>query len=359
MKVYGFGIAGAGLISRFHAQAIKSLPNARLVAVASRTEKRARPVAEEFASDCEPSYEKLVSRPDIDVLTVCTPSGAHAEVAILAASAGKHVMVEKPLETTLERADLIRDACRKAGVKLAVVFQSRFSHASSLLRKAIEEGRLGRITLADAYVKWWRSQEYYDTGVWKGTRSLDGGGSLMNQSIHAIDLLQWFAGPVKAVSAFSGLLAHDRIEVEDTAVAALEFESGALGVVEGTTAAYPGFLKRIEISGEKGTVIMEEEDILTWKFREERPEDDRVRKEFASRKSSGGGAAEPGAISVEGHIKQFADFIEAIEEDRPPLVDGVEGRKAVEIVLAIYQSAKTGKRVTLPLRTKKRGSKIL
>jgi len=350
MKTYNFGIAGAGLISRFHAKAIKSISNARLVAVASRTEEKAKAVAKEFGAEHIAGYDDLAKHPEIDIITVCTPSGAHMDVAVAAARAGKHIIVEKPLEVTLERCDRIINACKASGVKLAVMFQSRFFRGSSLLKKAIEQGRFGQLTVASAYVKWWRSQEYYDTGQWKGTWALDGGGALMNQSIHAIDLLQWFAGPVKSVSAYTGTLAHKGIEVEDTAVAALEFENGALGVIEGATSVFPGFLKRIEISGERGTVILEEEDIKTWKFAREFPEDEEIRKEFAGRKSGPGGAADPGAISFEGHKKQFSDFLEAIEENRRPLVDGEEGRKAVEIILAVYRSSQTGQKVNLPFR---------
>jgi predicted dehydrogenase len=170
----------------------------------------------------------------------------------------------------------------------------------------------------------------------------------MNQSIHAIDLLQWFMGPVKSIQAFCDILAHKRIEVEDVAVAALRFENGALGVIEGSTAVYPGLLKKVEISGNKGTVIVEDEDIIRWEFEDELPEDTEIREKFASKRSGGGGAADPSAISHENHRRQIVDMINAIEEDRKPLVDGHEGRKAVEIILGIYKSSQEGKMVSLP-----------
>ena len=350
MEFCNFGIAGAGLIAKFHARAIKAIPGARLIAIASRTESRAKALAAEFAVEAVRGYEALIAREDIDVVTVCTPSGAHTEVAIAAAKAGKNVIVEKPLEITLEKCDRIIEACRKNRVKLGVIFQSRFFDASRIVKNAVEDGRFGRLTMADAYVKWWRSQEYYDKGQWKGTWALDGGGALMNQSIHAVDLLLWLVGPIKKVAAYVKTLAHKGIEVEDTAVAAIEFENGALGVIEGATSAFPGFLKRIEISGDKGTAVLEEEDIVSWMFDVDRPEDEKIRKDFSRKRSGAGGAADPAAIGVEGHTRQFEDFIRAIRENRTPAVSGEEGRKAVELVLAIYRSSQIGKCVELPLR---------
>jgi predicted dehydrogenase len=203
--------------------------------------------------------------------------------------------------------------------------------------------------LGDAYIKWYRSQEYYDSGGWRGTWDLDGGGALMNQSIHAIDLLQYFMGPVKSVQAFTDTLAHERIEVEDAAVAALRFENGALGVIEGTTAAYPGMLKKTEISGTKGTVVLAEEDIVTWEFDPELPEDAEIREKFAQRTDTGGGASDPRAINHANHRRQMENLINGLESDASHLVDGREGRKAVEIILAIYQSSREGRPVELPL----------
>ena len=349
MKKYGFGIIGCGMIADFHARAIAELPNARLAAVSSRSEENARRVAD--AHDCawHTDHKELVRREDVDIITICSPSGAHMEYALDAAAAGKHVVVEKPLEVTLERCDRIIAGCAKAGVQLVTIFPSRFQSVNQLVKKTVDGGRLGRITLGDAYIKWWRTQAYYDSGGWRGTWELDGGGSLMNQSIHAIDLLQWLMGEVDTVVGLTGTLVHERIEVEDTAVAALRFKSGALGVIEGTTSVYPGFFKRLEISGDKGTIATEEEDIARWEFADERPEDARIREDFSSKTSTGGGASDPKAISHEGHLHQFADLMSALNEGRPPLIDGREGRKAVEIILAIYKSNKEGKAVRLPL----------
>ncbi len=199
-------------------------------------------------------------------MTICSPSGAHLDPALAAAKAGKHVVVEKPLEITTARCDEIIQATDAAGVKLGVTFQSRFHQASQLLKQAMVEGRFGTVTLGDAYVKWFRSQQYYDSGAWRGTWKLDGGGALMNQAIHSVDLLLWLMGDVVEVHARTATMTHQRIEVEDVAVATLQFRSGALGVIEATTTAYPGSLKRIEICGSGGMAVLEEEDLKQWQF---------------------------------------------------------------------------------------------
>jgi len=351
MKNYGFGIIGCGMIAGFHSKAISELPNARIVAVSSRSEENARKVAEPCCAEIHTDYSDLLSRDDVDIVCICSPSGAHLEPAVAAAKAGKHVVVEKPLEITLERCDQIIAACKEAGVQLVTIFPSRFTDASQLLRKAMDGGRFGRLTLGDAYIKWWRSQEYYDSGGWRGTWELDGGGALMNQSIHAIDLLQWMMGPVDSIVAFTDTLSHERIEVEDTAVVALKFKSGALGVIEGTTSVYPGFLKRIEISGTTGSIVMEEEDITKWEFTEMTSDDEKIQKEFMGKTSTGGGAADPSAIGHEMHRRQLADLLDALDSGRSPLIDGSEGRKAVEIILGVYESSKTGRAVKLPLKS--------
>jgi len=272
------------------------------------------------------------------------------EPAVQAAKAGKHVIVEKPLEITLRRCDRIIDACDRQGVRLATIFPSRFHDSSRTLKAAVDAERFGRLTLGDAYVKWYRSQAYYDSGAWRGTWELDGGGALMNQAIHNIDLLQWLMGPVAEVQAQTALLAHDRIAVEDTAVAALRFTNGALGVIEATTSVYPGYLKRLEIHGNAGSAAMEEEDIVRWDFAKKQKRDEAIQAAMQRSKSTGGGAADPKAIGHHGHTRQFQDFVDALKKDRPLAVDGREGRKAVEIILAIYKSAETGKAVKLPLQ---------
>ena len=350
MKTYGFGIIGCGMVAAVHAAAITELEHGELVAVSSRNSANLRRLVDEYHVDGYSEYREMLKRDDLDIVCVCTPSGVHLEAAAATAEARKHVIVEKPLEITLERCDQIIQACDEAGVRLCAVFNSRFAEGSQLLKNTINSGRFGTLTLGSAYIKWYRPQAYYDCSGWRGTWTLDGGGALMNQSIHAIDLLQYIMGPVEAVQAFTGTLAHERIEVEDVAVSALRFENGALGTIEGATAVYPGFLKRIEISGSNGTVILEEEDITMWKFDPEFPEDSEIRRKYAKRQSGDGGAADPRAIKHTNHRRQMADLIHSIETGTPHLVDGREARKAVEIILAIYQSSREGRVVHLPLQ---------
>ncbi|HER23545.1 MAG TPA: Gfo/Idh/MocA family oxidoreductase [Candidatus Atribacteria bacterium] len=346
---YGFGIIGLGLIADFHARAIQEMQGGKLVACFSRHQEKAEKFAKKYQCQGYSSLEQFLSHPGLDIVNICTPSGAHLEPALIAAAAGKHLIVEKPLEITLSRCDKIIRACEENGVKLTGIFESRFFKLTSVIKKAVDQGRFGQMVLCDAYIKWYRSQDYYRKGRWRGTWKLDGGGALMNQSIHAIDLLHYFAGEVEEIQAFTETIGHQGIEVEDNAVALLRFKSGALGVIEGSTSVYPGFLKRIELSGIEGSVIMEEEDLKVWRFKNELPEDKEIRNQFFSQTKSGGGASDPGTIDFCGHQYQFENMVEAIKNNKEPLVNGYEARKAVEIILGIYKSAREGKKVKLPL----------
>ena len=338
-----YGIIGTGMIAEHQAKALAGVKNAQVRAVLSRNPERAEKFAADFGCKACTSMEEFLA--EVDVVSICTPAGMHLEPALTAIAAGKHLMVEKPLEITLARGMEIVEAAEKKGVKLGGIFQSRFYESSRIIKKALEDERFGRLVMGDAYVKWFRSQEYYDRFDWKGTFEFDGGGTLMNQSIHAIDLLQWFMGPVNSVQARCSILGHSGIEVEDTAAAVLEFENGALGVIEGSTAVYPGFLKRIEISGTQGTAVLEEEDLKTWSFVSETEDDKAIRNRCASQTSSGGGASDPAAISTLGHQLQFEDFTRAVFEDTKPCINGIESLKSVAIIEAIYASGKTGKMV--------------
>lgn len=344
----GFGIVGCGMIAAFHVRAIQDLPDAKVVALHTSNRANAQKIADQVGG-CAiyTDYAEFLKHPGLQIVNICTPSGAHLDPAVAAAAAGKHVVVEKPLEITLERCDAIIAACERAGVKLCTIFPSRFSPANIALKQAIDAGKFGRLTLGDAYVKWWRTQEYYDNGGWRGTWKLDGGGAYMNQAIHNVDLLNWLMGEVTEVSGFTGTLAHERIEVEDTGVAVVRFKNGALGVIEATTSAWPGMLKKTEIHGTQGSAIVEQDDVLLWKFDPETPEDQHTRDRFAQKIGGGGGASDPKAISYQGHLRQLEDFVQAIQTGSKPLVDGAEGRKSVEIILAIYESSKTGQRVKL------------
>ncbi|MCH8921745.1 MAG: Gfo/Idh/MocA family oxidoreductase [Planctomycetes bacterium] len=347
----GFGIIGCGMISRFHAKAISDIRGAKLIACFDSFPKAADRFGEETGCRVYRDLKKMLADADVNIVTIGTPSGAHAEPAIAAARAGKHVIVEKPLEITLRRCDRIIAECEKNKVKLSTIFPSRF-HASSVeMKKAIDAGRFGRLTVADAYVKWFRTQQYYDSGAWRGTWELDGGGALMNQAIHSVDLLLHLMGPVKAVTAQAATLTHKRIAVEDTVVGTFRFANGALGVIEATTSVYPGYLKRIEIHGDQGTAVMEEEDIKTWDFAKKSRRDAAIHKQMAASRSTGGGASDPTAIGHHGHTQQFKDVIRAIKTGATPAVDGREGRRSVEVILAIYKAAETGRTVKLPLKS--------
>ena len=350
MKTYGFAIVGCGMISEYHAAAIADLPNARLVAGADIVEKNRKKFSEKHGCDTVADYNDLMSRKDVDVVCVCTPSGAHLEPAVAAARGRKHVIVEKPIEITLDRADAVIRACDENRVQVCTIFPYRFTEGAIALKAAIAQGRFGRITVGDAYNKWWRTQAYYDSGAWRGTWKLDGGGAVMNQGIHAVDLIQWYLGPVANICSFAGCLAHERIEVEDTAVAAVRYRSGALGVLECTTSIYPGLSRKIEIHGDKGTVIMADETFIQWEFAEERPEDKDIRARLAFGKGMvGAGAADPSAISYVHHREQIKDFLRAVETGSQPVVDGPEGRKSVEIIMALYRSSRQGRYVSFPL----------
>ncbi|MGV3483295.1 MAG: Gfo/Idh/MocA family protein [Planctomycetaceae bacterium] len=342
-----FGIVGCGMIAGFHARALADAKDAQLVGCTSRSPEGSAKFAQQHGCVAFASLDEMLADPSIDAISICSPSGAHLDPALAAAAAGKHVVVEKPLEITTQRCDQIIEATRRAGVKLGVTFQSRFHQASQIFKAAVDAGRFGTITLGDAYVKWFRSQQYYDSGAWRGTWALDGGGALMNQAIHSVDLLLWLMGDVEEISGRIATMTHERIEVEDVAVATLKFKSGALGVIEATTTAYPGSLKRIEICGSGGMAILEEEDLKQWQFVTETPEDENIRQAMTDRTKTGGGAADPSAIGHHGHTLFFNDFVAAVQQGHEPLINGAEGRRSVEVIEAIYRSAKSGQSVRL------------
>jgi UDP-N-acetyl-2-amino-2-deoxyglucuronate dehydrogenase len=345
----GFAIVGCGMIARFHARALADVPNTRVAALVSRSLANAQKMKDELKLECDVAsdLDTVLRRADVDVVIITTPSGAHMEPVVAAANAKKHVVVEKPLEITLERCDRIIDACLKNNVQLCTIFPSRFGDANIELKRAVSAGRLGRLTLGETTCKWWREQSYYDLGGWKGTQSLDGGGALMNQAIHNVDLLLWMMGDVTHIMGFTAMLAHERIEVEDTAVACLRFKSGALGVIQAATSAWPGLPKTLGVHGDQGSAVIEQDDLLRWEFKTPQSADDAIRLRFAQKIGGSGGSSNPAAISHAGHACQLADFVDAIVKSRPPLVDGREGRKAVEVILGIYASTRTGRQVEM------------
>jgi len=337
------------VIAPFHARAIAALNGARLIAVADDHAERAQSVAADFNVEAL-SVDALLSRPDIDVVCICVPNGRHADIGVMAANAGKHVIVEKPIEVTLEAADRLIETCQKKGVVLSVISQHRWDDGVRELKHLVDSGQLGHLVLGDAIIKWYRTQAYYDSGKWRGTVELDGGGALMNQGVHYVDLLQWLMGPVEKVFAKTGTLAHERIEVEDVALAVLSFAGGAVGVMESSTAVYPGLSERLEVTGTGGTVIVEAGVMKVRELKAEKGETPEYGGKVAGDHASGPGAAgNPADVSYLGHREQIRDVLEAIETGRPPQVDGAEGRKALEIILAAYESARTGRELALPL----------
>jgi UDP-N-acetyl-2-amino-2-deoxyglucuronate dehydrogenase len=345
MKTWKFGIVGAGLIADFHARAIVDIPNAKLVACCDKISAKAKALSDKYSCQAFESYEDMFDGAEIDIVTIATPSGLHKEPAIAAAKAGKHVICEKPLEVTLKRIDAMIDAHKKAGTVLGGVFQNRFTDAQCVLREAINSGRFGTITYAGVYVPWWRSDKYYQDS-WHGTWKLDGGGALMNQSIHMVDMLCDLMLSVESVQSFTAKLGHPQIEAEDIAVAVLRFTTGALGVIYGTTASYPGQFKRFEITGTKGTAIYLEDSLPIWQFADEKPEDEKIREKFGQVKGQGG-VADPAAISHQLHTRNFKAFIDALEGGKDFVLTGTEARKAVELILAIYKAAKEQKLVKM------------
>lgn len=346
-----FGIIGAGMIAHFHAKAIEAMGDGELHSVYGRRAEAAEELARELGCQAYIDLEAFLNDPELDIVTIATPSGAHLEPALAAANAGKHVICEKPLEVTPERIDMMIAACEEAGVTLAGIFNRRFHPAMEAFKNAVDEGRFGQLTLCDAQIKWYRDQAYYDSGAWRGTWDLDGGGALMNQSIHLIDQLIYLAGDVAAVSASMACLAHEGIEVEDTAVAVLEFKNGARGTIQGSTACWSstGHPAEVNLCGDQGSAFLADEKFRVWDFAEAQPGDEEVQATLMMNSEGGGlGANDPKAINFTGHQRNFEDVVSAIREGRPPKVDGTEARRAVALICAIYESAKNGgKRVEL------------
>jgi len=349
-----FAIIGAGVIGRTHAACISQLaPGASLALVVDEIPGRARDLAAAYGAEAATSAAAAFGHDDIDAVAICTPSGRHAGLTVAALDAGKHVIVEKPVDVTLRAAHRVLDAEARAATMVTVVSQHRFDASSQLVHRAIQEGRLGRLTSGVASVAWWRGQDYYDSGGWRGSWALDGGGALMNQGIHTVDLLVWMLGEPVEVSARTACLAHQRIEAEDIAVAVIRFASGALGVLHATTAAYPGLTARIQVHGDRGSAVIDG-DRLTY-----------FHAATGDGGSPGNGAdaglnqaadllphqaptptagSDPGALS-HAHLHQYRDFVEAIEQGRRPAVTVDDAIRALAVVAAVYESARTGESV--------------
>ncbi len=337
-----FGIVGTGMIANMHAKAIRDTEGARVTAVHDTVLERASAFAADHGLETETDFTAFLARSDIDAVTICTPSGVRADVGVPAARAGKHLFCEKPLEVTLERARRILQACEENGVLLGCVFQARTCKNVKIIKDAIDAGRFGKLIMATVSVPWFRTQEYYDSSGWRGTWKLDGGGALMNQSIHIVDLLVYFLGDPASVSATTAAMTHTGIEVEDTAAAVVRFRNGALGTVAASTCCAPGFPRRIAVYGEKGSAVLEDDRLLQWSFVDAMPEDEDVLREGAKGEHMPGGSGNPTAISHEGHRRQIADFVDAIRSGRSPMVAGAEACRAVALIRGIYEAARSG-----------------
>lgn len=336
-----FGVIGCGLVSDFHGKAINASPKAELVAAADMKPERAQAFVKKYGGEAL-SVDELLARKDIDVINVLTPNAYHEEYVVKAVRAGKHVLVEKPPEMTLEKTDHMIEEARKAGVKLGVVLQCRFRKAVEAMKAAVDSGRFGRIIHADAYMKWFRPTEYYFRDSWRSSRE-QGAGVIIQHAFHYIDLLHHLAGPVDKVFARTRNLAHPEVKLEDSVIAILDFVNGAEGIVQASTALYPGTDIRIELNGENGTAIMMGEKIITWKFKDERPEDEEIRKIGSeTAMTAATGAADFGYYE---HQWLIEDMIDAIENDRDPRVTCLSARDTLATALAMYESGDTGKEV--------------
>ncbi|HZC27604.1 MAG TPA: Gfo/Idh/MocA family oxidoreductase [Actinopolymorphaceae bacterium] len=353
-----FAVIGAGVIGRTHAQTIQNLrPRAELAAVVDIVPERAGKLAEEHGVEALTSIEEALARSDIDAVTIGTPSGVHADGAVAALEAGKHVIVEKPLEIRLDAARRILEAEKRSDRTVMVVSQHRHDPASLIVHEAVQAGKFGRLTSGNAIMSWWRSQGYYDSGDWRGTWALDGGGALMNQGIHTIDLFGWFMGEPVEVSAWTGCLAHERIEVEDTAVATVRFDSGALGVVHGTTAAYPGLTTRVHVHGDQGSAVIDHNRLT---YFHSAGDSDEANGNGAGAYGAGGSANQADAVlaahgytdkkaddeptvaglTATSHSTQFENFVDAVENGRPPMVTTADGIRTLALIRGIYESAR-------------------
>lgn len=345
--VLGFGVIGCGLVSQFHGKAINAAEGARLVAAADMVKDRAVQFAQTYGGKALDAIDRLFERDDVDVVNVLTPNAYHEEYVVKAAQAGKHVLVEKPPEMALEKVDRMIAAAEKGGVKLGVVLQCRFRKAIEAIKQAVDEGRFGRLVHGDAYMKWFRSTEYYSRDTWRSSRS-QGAGVTIQHAFHYLDLLYHLMGSVQSVWARMTNLAHPHVELEDTVIALFKYTNGAQGLLQASTALYPGTDIRIEINGENGTAIMQGERITTWAFKEEQEGDERIRKIGSEAiQTAATGAAD---FAYFEHQYLIEDMIQAIREDRPPRVTPGSARGSLEIALAMYASADSGREIALPLR---------
>lgn len=346
-----FAIVGCGVIGPLHAKVMAALgERAQLVAAVDVDEGRATALADTYGAEPLTSLEKALAHPEVEAVAVCTPSGLHVDVAVQALEAGKHVVVEKPVDVDVEAAARLAEAQRRSGTTVTVISQHRFDPASQVVHAAVRDGRFGTITSGLTSIALWRSQTYYDSGDWRGTWAMDGGGALMNQGVHQVDLLVWMLGRPVEISATTGLLAHEGIEVEDTGVATVRFENGALAVVHGTTAAYPGISNRVQVHGSQGSAVIDDDRLAYFHA----AEPGAAAPDYGAGRSSDQSAdvlpdgGDPGT-NVDAHTRQYVDFLDAVEQGREPLVTVAEATRTLAVVKGIYASARAGRPVPVDL----------
>lgn len=338
------GILGGGGISQTHARAAQTIKGAQIVAFCGQNADKVAQLADSFGGAAYTDTDAFLNHQPLDLVLIGSPSGLHAEQGIAAARRGLHVLVEKPLAITTSQADALTAACDAAGVRLGVFFQDRTAPDVRRLKELVDTGALGNLLLASARVKWYRPPEYYAASRWRGTLALDGGGALMNQGVHTVDLLLWLMGDVRTIWAKAKTALH-RIEVEDTVVASFEFMNGAIGTLEATTAAFSGYPRRLEITGAQGTAILENDSLIAVDLR-----DSTMKVETAAANLPSERSASALISDSSGHRRVLEDFLRAIETGSEPLCNGRQGRRSVELIEAIYQSSRTGEPVVLPRR---------
>jgi predicted dehydrogenase len=335
LEPIGYAVVGAGLVGPTHARFAAIARGAKLRVVCDLREDRGRPLADELGAEWLGDYRALMRRDDVQIVSICLPTALHLDVARAAAEAGKHVVVEKPIELTVERAEQLIDVCRRHNVRLAAIFNRRFVFGTRRAHQAVTRGELGRMLVADMVFKSWRTAEYYRDSGWRGTWGLEGGAALINQGVHGVDLMTWIAGPIRRVQGYARHLRH-RIEGDDTTIAVCEYESGALGVIECTTSVFPRQTDRIELHGERGSILLDDYRIKEWQI-EGVDQGAPTAEELA----------QPGADEGTrvGHFVQIQDMVDAVRAGRQPLVRGEDALHSLAVIQAIYEAERTGRSV--------------
>jgi UDP-N-acetyl-2-amino-2-deoxyglucuronate dehydrogenase len=333
------GLIGGGNISETHARAARAIPGVEVAAIFGTNAEKVGRLCREYGGTPYSEFEKFLYHRPMEIVAIGSPSGLHAEQGIAAARHGLHVLTEKPIDISVERADALIAETKKAGVKLGVFFQDRCKPDILRVKLAVGSGTLGRPILADARVKWYRPPDYYAKSRWRGTWALDGGGALINQAIHTLDLMLWIFGEVASVQAASKTALHN-IEAEDTLTAMLRFANGALGVLQATTSAFPGYPRRLELTGSEGTLIIEQDRLLAADLKN--PTEDLAN---GSQADSNVSSSSPVVSDAQGHQAVLQDFLDAIRTGAEPRCDGKEGRRSLALVQAIYAACKSGERV--------------